>query len=156
MAGGGIQAAGSLDLLHLGEKIIIAGLFVQVLFFGVFLLVAITFDLRYRRAGRSSKSPGNRQLTIALLALHATSALIMVRSIFRVVEYIMGNNGFLLRHEYFLYIFDAALMFMVMIIFIVAHPTKSLERLGDEESEYSDNVLTDRRPRAQNASNRPF
>jgi hypothetical protein len=154
--GGGIQAAGSLDLLHLGEKIIIAGLFVQVLFFGIFLVVAINFDLRYRRASRSTKSPGNRRLTIAMSALHTTSALIMVRSIFRVVEYIMGNNGFLLRHEYFLYIFDATLMFMVMIIFIVAHPTKSLERLSDEESDGSDNVLTERRSHTQIASNRPY
>ena len=156
LLGGGIQAAGTLDLLHLGEKIIIAGLFVQVLFFGIFLVVAITFDVRYRRARRSTKSSGNKQLSIAMLALHTTSALIMVRSIFRVVEYIMGNNGFLLRHEYFLYIFDAALMIMVMIIFIVAHPTKSLERLGDEESEGSDNVLMDRRPRTHNKSNQSY
>jgi hypothetical protein len=51
----------------------------------------------------------------------------MFRSIFRVVEYLQGNNGFLLRHEYFLYIFDALLMFIVMIIFNWIHPAEITE-----------------------------
>lgn len=48
----------------------------------------------------------------------------MMRSIFRVVEYLMGNNGFLLRHEYFLYSFDATLMFLVMVLFLWVHPSE--------------------------------
>jgi hypothetical protein len=34
MAGGGIQASGSLSGMHTGEKIIIVGLFMQIVFFG--------------------------------------------------------------------------------------------------------------------------
>jgi hypothetical protein len=142
--GGGIQAAGSLKLLKIGENIIIAGLFVQVLFFGLFLVVAINFDLQYRRASKYLKSSGSGPLTTALLALHASSSLIMVRSIFRVVEYIMGNNGFLLRHEYFLYVFDAALMIMVMIIFIIVHPSGSLEKMGNPATEVEKSTGTNR------------
>jgi hypothetical protein len=48
--------------------------------------------------------------------------LILVRSLFRVAEYVSGNNGYLLRHEGFLYGFDAALMLCVMVIFNVVHP----------------------------------
>ena len=48
----------------------------------------------------------------------------MARSIFRVAEYLMGNNGYLLRHEYFLYIFDAVLMFLVMVLFLVYRPSQ--------------------------------
>ena len=58
----------------------------------------------------------------------------MIRSIFRVVEYLMGNNGFLLRHEYFLYIFDAALMTLLMLGFLFVHPSHlSNAKLGPEE-----------------------
>lgn len=46
----------------------------------------------------------------------------MVRSMFRLIEYIQGNNGFLLHHEAFLYVFDALLMFITMVIFNVIHP----------------------------------
>lgn len=53
----------------------------------------------------------------------------MVQSLFRVVEYIEGNDGYLLRHEYYLYIFDAMLMFCVMVLFNVVHPSEVQELL---------------------------
>lgn len=40
---------------------------------------------------------------------------------FRVIEYILGNAGYLLEHEVFLYVFDAALVFTVMVILNVSH-----------------------------------
>jgi hypothetical protein len=59
-----------------------------------------------------------------IIALYTGSALIMIRSIFRVVEYLMGNAGYLMSHEVFLYVFDAVLMFLVMALFNVVHPSE--------------------------------
>ncbi|CUM48611.1 unnamed protein product [Debaryomyces tyrocola] len=53
-----------------------------------------------------------------LLTLLACSILIFIRSIFRLIEYIQGNDGYLISHEAFLYGFDAALMFLSMILFM--------------------------------------
>ncbi|KAF2999887.1 hypothetical protein E8E13_008297 [Curvularia kusanoi] len=138
--GGGIQAAGTLDLLHAGEKIIVVGLFLQLAFFGFFIVVAGLFHYRFVRANPRSKmhsSQSNsetvRHSTVNpyqlpwkrhLFVLYLASGLIMVRSIFRVVEYVQGNNGYLLRHEFFLYIFDATLMFLVMGLFNWIHPAE--------------------------------
>ena len=44
-----------------------------------------------------------------MVMLYVVSALIMVRSIFRVVEYIMGSDGYLLKNDWILYVFGAAL-----------------------------------------------
>lgn len=134
--GGGIQAAGTLDFLNLGEKIIIAGLFAQIAFFGFFIVVAITFQVRFTR------HQGALSLRLAkwkkhMHALYIGSLLIMVRSIFRVVEYLMGNNGFLLRHEYLLYIFDATLMFLVMVLFLWVHPSQLKSSPPSDESSYT-------------------
>lgn len=49
--------------------------------------------------------------------LYAVSVLIMVRSVFRVIEYAMGYNGCLLKNERSLYIFDALPMFSVVAMF---------------------------------------
>ena len=71
--------------------------------------------------------------------LYAASGLIMFRSIFRVVEYVQGNNGYLLRHEYFLYIFDAVLMLVVMVLFNFIHPsevTDIYKRRGGAAADY--------------------
>jgi hypothetical protein len=54
-----------------------------------------------------------------LYVLYVTSALILIRSIFRVVEYLQGNNGYLISHEVFIYVMDALLMAIVMVIFAV-------------------------------------
>lgn len=148
--GGGIQAMGTLDSMHTGEQIIIGGLFVQLLFFGLFIVVAGIFHYRLVRdlplkkrysplslfKSRRSRptmhaSPTLPQANLAelpwkrqLFTLYIASALIMVRSIFRVVEYIGGNAGYLLSHEVYLYVFDAMLMFFVMVSFNWVHPSQ--------------------------------
>jgi hypothetical protein len=63
----------------------------------------------------------------------------MVRSILRVVEYLMGNNGFLLRHEYFLYMFDAALMTLLMLGFLIVHPSQLSNARHEPEEEMEQN-----------------
>lgn len=114
--GGGIQSGGSLDMYELGEKIIIAGLFAQIFVFSVFIFTSFTVHWRIHKAPpRTAVIPWRRHL----LALYATSFVILVRSIFRVIEYLQGNAGYLISHEIFLYIFDAVLMAAVMLIFVI-------------------------------------
>jgi hypothetical protein len=112
-----------------GEKLIIAGLFLQLAFFGFFVVVAGLFHVRLQRYGSASRAVDLNSLPwkTYLTALYVSSGLILVRSIFRVIEYIMGNAGFLLRHELFLYIFDAVLMLCVMLIFNYFHPSNITE-----------------------------
>ncbi len=60
----------------------------------------------------------------SLRMLYAISVLIMVRSIFRVVEYVMGQSGYPLMHEWTLYIFDSILMLVVTVIFYWKYPSE--------------------------------
>jgi hypothetical protein len=39
-------------------------------------------------------------------------------------ETFLGNDGYLISHEVYLYIFDALLMFFVMVIFAIVHPSE--------------------------------
>ncbi len=48
----------------------------------------------------------------------------MVRSIFRVVEYLQGFDGYLLSHEAYLYVFDSVLMLVLLVVFNVVHPSE--------------------------------
>ncbi|KAK7998959.1 hypothetical protein PG991_014634 [Apiospora marii] len=126
--GGGIQAAGTLELYDIGGKLIIAGLLVQIAMFGFFMATAVLFHVRYLRCRRwhsvgNSEDCGRAGKTVQwrrhLWVLYAVSGLILVRSIFRVVEYLQGNQGYLIAHEVFLYVFDAVLMALVMAILLV-------------------------------------
>lgn len=117
--GGGIQAGGTLELFELGEKLIIAGLFVQITIFGFFVVTSLHF---HRRIVSQPTAPASHDVIPwrrHLWVLYAASAIILVRSVFRVVEYLQGNGGYLISHEIFLYLFDMALMAVVMVIFLV-------------------------------------
>jgi SNF family Na+-dependent transporter len=139
-AGGGYQAAGSLEALHAGAKVIIAGLFVQLLFFGFFIVIAIKFDISI------SKAPTAQAQTYTLWkrhmwALYIGSLLVMVRSIFRAVEYLQGFDGYLLSYEAYLYIFDAVLMLLVMALFNHVHPSEVASLLASNEGEWTMGTL---------------
>lgn len=93
------------------------------MFFGVFMIVS----LRFYRCLQKSPTPRSKSHLMPwrriLYTLYAASVFIMVRSVFRVVEYIQGDDGYLLRREIWLYIFDATLMAVVMLLFNIAHPS---------------------------------
>lgn len=117
MSGGGKS-------VKIGQDTILIGLFVQLLLFSLFLVVGILFHRRYSAALALNPSLARSPLPWRkhLCTLYAASALILLRSVFRVVEYIMGNDSFLLRNEVFLYVFDAVLMLGVMVLVNLVHP----------------------------------
>lgn len=121
------------DSMKLGENIILGGLFVQIIIFGVFAVTAALFHskaVKYHPPG-SRQHQGNWQQIMVML--YVVSALIMVRSIFRVVEYIMGYEGYLLKNEWTLYVFDALLMFGVVLMFAWRFPGTLRSKASDIE-----------------------
>lgn len=130
----------SSDTPATGEHVIIGGLFVQIIFFGFFAITAVIFQARI------SKRPTVRSIELGSLwrrhmrALYITSILILIRSVFRVVEYIEGYDGYLMKHEAFIYIFDALLMFVVMIALQWWHPSEINCLLG-RSYKYSEKMI---------------
>ncbi|KAL6416332.1 hypothetical protein AUP68_00549 [Ilyonectria robusta] len=148
--GGSIQSAGTLQLYETGEKVIIGGLFVQIFVFGFFVFISVLFHRRLHRNPTTETMQGVVPWRRYLYILYASSMLILVRSIFRVIEYLQGNGGYLISHEIFLYIFDALLMAIVMgmiLIWYVGHlqPLKNPSNSDQEMSSCSSDRKVDRR-----------
>ncbi|KEY71324.1 hypothetical protein S7711_05915 [Stachybotrys chartarum IBT 7711] len=143
-AGGGYQASGTLEAYETGETVIIAGLFIQIAVFGFFVVTSCLFHYRCLRSPTPTAAEEVIPWRTDLYVLYAVSAIILVRSVFRVIEYLQGNSGYLISHEIFLYVFDAILMAIVMIIFLIWYVDhldkkkkrgKSHERLDSSERE---------------------
>ncbi|KAM0305859.1 hypothetical protein ACHAO8_011108 [Botrytis cinerea] len=139
-AGGGIMASGTTSALATGEHITIAGLAIQLAFFSVFIFTATIFHRRFQRTANTEPMRmsvkymmKNKNWEALLYVLYVTSALILIRSAFRLIEYAGGNDGYLLSHEAFAYIFDATLMFFVMVILNIFHPS---DVMGDKATLY--------------------
>lgn len=125
------MASGTISALEAGENIIIGGLVVQLLFFGCFMVTSGIFHVRMH------KCPTTTILTQAipwqrhLYALYGASLLILVRSLFRLIEYAQGNDGYLISHEAFLYVFDSVLMLATMVLMAWIHVSEITARLKD-------------------------
>ncbi|KAH7131055.1 RTA1 like protein-domain-containing protein [Dactylonectria macrodidyma] len=104
-------------LAEWGERVVIIGLMVQVIMFALFAIIAVMFHRRMRRAPTADSYDVMVPWEQSLYMLYAVSALIMVRSVFRVIEFAQGQSGYALTHEWTMYIFDTVLMFFVTVIF---------------------------------------
>ncbi|KAF3987904.1 hypothetical protein FT663_04246 [Candidozyma haemuli var. vulneris] len=121
-SGAGIMSSGDTDSISLGETIVIIGLFVQIGFFSVFIIVTGLFQLRVWKepsleAQATRYTPTRvHNWQMILVTLFACSLLILVRCIIRAIEYIQGWDGYIISHEVFLYTLDLLLMFLNMVL----------------------------------------
>ncbi|KAF5966574.1 Rtm1p-like protein [Fusarium bulbicola] len=118
--GGGLLAND--DLVHIGNIIVITGLIAQILLFLAFVACCVIFHRRFRVHLRHPSIPVAIRWEAYLNMLYFTSALILVRNIFRVVEFAMDKEGYLQQKEWPTFVFDSVLMLLVMLAFYVRYP----------------------------------
>ncbi|KAK2669649.1 Fungal transcription factor [Fusarium oxysporum f. sp. vasinfectum] len=118
-----------------GENIIIGGLIVQVLFFGLFIAVTGLFHFRFARQSTGQPFIWQRLLVI----IYVASALILIRSLFRMIEYIEGHDGELQSKEVYVLVLDAVPMTIASVSLNIFHPSKYMKSarksLNDSDSE---------------------
>ncbi|TDZ27799.1 Protein RTA1 [Colletotrichum spinosum] len=119
---------------QMGQNLIVAGLVIQIVLFGIFWLTSVMFHLRLYKYPTEASTGGNSPWKSGLWMLYTVSCFIMVRSIFRLVEYLMGSDGYPLRNEWTLYVFDAVLMFLVMVAYAWRFPSAFQIRKGGNQS----------------------
>ncbi|KAJ4313951.1 Lipid-translocating exporter-like protein rta1 [Neodidymelliopsis sp. IMI 364377] len=114
--GGGMMAQAS--MANMGQKIMLIGLFVQLIFLGLFVCISIVFWIRMSKSPKRhvipqyGKYPWNKLLMMVL----AAAFIIVARCVFRVIEFAQGHSGYLVSHEIYIYMFDAAPMLVVQVM----------------------------------------
>lgn len=130
------MSSGTVSAMTTGEHITIGGLAVQLVFFSVFIIASTIFHYRIRKNPTEKcfnplRSSGVLQMATwetVMTGLYVASILILIRSIFRLIEYAQGNSGYLISHEAFLYVFDSTLMLFTMVAMSIFHPSKILSQ----------------------------
>ena len=131
-----------LKLAIAGEKIVIAGIALQVAIFIIFLIASVDFHIRMnRKACATPDTETDGEWKKMLWILYSVSALILFRSIFRLIEYAMGNAAYLISHEWTLYVFDAVPMFLVLVLMLVLRPAKYVSNEKTKVVESSDSEM---------------
>ncbi|KAF3171610.1 hypothetical protein TWF225_002253 [Orbilia oligospora] len=122
-----------------GQHIIMAGLAIQIAFFSFFVCAVIRFDTKTRES-----HPGARWRAL-VYCLYISCACILIRSIYRIVEFAQGWDGYLMSHEVYFYVLEALPMLPCLVIFNIFHPSKYLPELKPTE-ESQDVALENQAP----------
>ncbi|KAF8858976.1 hypothetical protein BDZ45DRAFT_714228 [Acephala macrosclerotiorum] len=114
--GAGLQAGGKTDQISNGERIVKIELLIQIIFFGLFVLTSIIFHqpLSYQPTRNILEKPVPWKKHMSAL---------YIRSI--------------IQHEWYQYVFDAALMVGVMVLFVVIHPGEIKRLIMEKEADES-------------------
>ena len=131
LAGVGLQAArgGDGNVQSIGKKCVLAGLIFQLVLLAFFIVNIYVFHMRNNRNPTvltdHPQLPRWRRL---MYILYFIGTAIFVRNLVRTVEYVQGPRGQVARVEWFVYVFDAALMFLAMVALFISHPGRLIKK----------------------------
>ncbi|KAH7119941.1 putative RTA1 domain protein [Dendryphion nanum] len=163
-AGGAIMAGSSTkSTVDLGNAIILAGLALQVVIFCFFVLVAVVWNRRVKNvetAGGNVRNAWGKKgwgWERYLQMLYIVSGLVMFRNLFRLVEYAMGDDGYLMKQDWPIYIFDAVPMAFVLVLtpyWYVGDITNGIAKKRKNESTDEFLMMVDDTEQGRGSSNR--
>lgn len=106
-----------------GIKILLGGLALQVFTFSTYLALLVRFHMLARSLAIETAPRGWFNV---LKAVYISSVLIMLRCIYRMVEFTEGQGGYALTHEWLFWVFEGLFMIVALSIYSLWHPGKYL------------------------------
>ncbi|KAG8833938.1 hypothetical protein FRC17_009809, partial [Serendipita sp. 399] len=126
----------NLDKLKKARTILIAGLLIQIIAFAVFLLLAGWFDRRVTKTLPRKAA----FVRILMIAFYITGTLIMIRSIYRAIEFITVDfnarppKGYFFNVEWAYYVLDALPIAITTGVYNIIYPAKYLRDDGEDSN----------------------
>jgi len=128
-AGGGIASTLSQDNKDpaSGNNIMLAGLGFQVFTLVLFMLLCAEYAYRVKTTTQNfdtthAKLRSSRKFRAFLIALSLSTILILIRSIYRVVEMAQGWEGDLIKDQTLFFVLEGVMVIAAVIVLNVFHP----------------------------------
>ncbi|KAF7288577.1 hypothetical protein HMN09_01386800 [Mycena chlorophos] len=128
-SGGGLTAMKNVNLANIGNKIAETGIILQAISYLLFTVVFLTFgfriqkhapklwDVQTREPFRVFSTQPVEDWRILFYTTCITCIGILIRSVFRIVEFVGGYNGRVFTHESYFYICDALPLWIAMSLY---------------------------------------
>lgn len=129
LGGAGVQVTGDPQAMDIGKKVVLAGLIFSLFVFALFVAVAVSFHRRLQ----SMPTPllmmdPDLKWRRYMWTLYVACAALMVRNLVRTVQFGAGRTADINTKEAYIYVFDAFLMFLAMLVLMVFHPGLLIKR----------------------------
>ncbi|RBR12916.1 uncharacterized protein FIESC28_08407 [Fusarium coffeatum] len=115
VCGLGILYLGPESTMDSGKFLICTGLAIQIAALLIFLLCIAVFNYRIVRRGLLGRTNPHVRLLRMTVMVYVFTCYMLVRNFFRVLEMFDGVNGYLVSHEWTLYVFDISVMAIIML-----------------------------------------
>jgi hypothetical protein len=122
MAGSAMQGSGDAEGVKLGRTLVLSGLGIQLGALSFFILSVGIVHHRLNAQPTHMASRPSVNWRWHFWTLHVVSGLLVVRNLFRFIEFAAGHDTVLVTVEAFIYAFDAAIMALVVLVLVVVHP----------------------------------
>ncbi|ETN47152.1 uncharacterized protein HMPREF1541_01343 [Cyphellophora europaea CBS 101466] len=133
-SGSGIASSGNWEgnQKDIGEGVLIGGLTLQLLTFTVYLIFMFKLVHRVHALPETSFPADVRKV---LTGVWIAATFVQIRTVFRLVEFAWGIEGYLFSNEWCLYVFESVPMFVALLALAWFHPVKHLQakRYFEEE-----------------------
>ncbi|TKY87607.1 hypothetical protein EX895_003621 [Sporisorium graminicola] len=143
-AAGGLQASGGSDnktMVNVGDKLYLGAVIMQGISYIFFTLLVTYATFMVIRDGARERASVQHSNTIMGLGKHVfalfsglyfSSIFIIIRSLYRMIEFAQGYDGYLVSHEIYLFVLDAAPLLLAVGIWVVIWPSTLLERIFEK------------------------
>jgi RTA1 like protein len=123
-----MPASGDPDSIQLAQTLIIGGLIAQLAALTLFLFSTMNLHRLANRhlPSRSYDLPYMQKTKKYFFVTYGVTATMMLRSLVRGIEYLQGEESFILKHEVFVYLFDALLIAAIAVSYMFVHPGRML------------------------------
>ncbi|KAL2822151.1 RTA1 like protein-domain-containing protein [Aspergillus cavernicola] len=136
-----------IDSFNRGRDLALIGVIVQIVAFGIFTIAAVRFNFTSKKflkaapqplypqdqddfALQVQDKPRKTEWQSLLRVVNLSTVMILIRSIYRMVEFTEGHGGYINNHEWPFYIFDAVPIFPCVALFVYWHPSLYLPYMG--------------------------
>lgn len=130
IGGAGVQVTGDAKVMAIGKKVVLAGLIFSLVVFGLFILIAAVFHRRLARLPTPvlAMNPGLKWRPY-MWAIYVACVAMVVRNLVRTVQFGASRTAPVNKKEVFIYVFDAFLMFLALLVLMVYHPGLLIKRV---------------------------
>ncbi|CCF38213.1 RTM1 [Colletotrichum higginsianum] len=144
-----MPASGDPDGIKMAKTLIMSGLIAQLAVISLFTLSCWhSHRCAQREASELNATRAGIQWRKYYLMTYAVASLMFVRSLVRGIEYLQGEDGFIMTHEVFLYLFDAVPMVAIMSLYLWIHPgrlVRDISRIKEYTWPDESNIMLERR-----------
>lgn len=140
IGGAGVQVTGNAKVMSIGKKVVLAGLIFSLVIFALFIWISFNFQRKLQKQPTPivAQNPELKWRKY-MVALYIACVALMLRNLVRTIQFASSRTSTINTKEAFIYVFDAFLMFLTLLVLLFYHPgliIKRTRRLAKVDQSY--------------------